>query len=1035
VFPHCSTATFFGQVSGLITGESEICGSDTQIGWVSPGLSSEGFLVFPPGLFKEPLYNLEAPGGDSHVVARFGFVAIFFPMVIDVRLDPKRGDGLTATIVSAPEIDLARVFATYTRFWGVPTDEVHDSERFSFREAVGCGGPCAGPVRSGLPPTPLMSNPTSCGPKSVGTSTVSYERWPEGVAFDSTPLGDITGCPAVPFEPSMSVAPTSGNAGVASGLDVELQIPQPGLSNPRGKASAHLRKSVVTLPEGVTLNASAADGLESCSEEQVGLDTDERQTVNYRNHGAPLSLSFGGQSTATLPEYATAAQVQAALESLPAIGPGNVAVRGREGGPWTVDFQGALAGKDVPTITGVNSDAQRLSISATEGTYRLKLEGEETDPIPYTAQAPDVQAQLEALSAIGPGQVSVTGGATSSFATGRREFRIIFGGGLTGADVPTITVDTSGLGLSDYAQVSILADGGSAISTEVVEEGGSLRFDDADPTCPQASKVASGEIVTPVLNEPLHASYYLAKQQDNPFDSLFAGYLVAKGGGATLKVASKIEIDPDTGQIVTTFEENPEQPFSELSLRFKSGNRGLITTPDACGDYVSTYELTPWTGQPPVVGTSKFTVDGNCQHQFDPDFSAGSESPLAGGFTNFFTRVVRQSGSPVLSRLSVALPPGLTAKLAGVPYCPDSSLAAISTALGGGGSEIAASMCPEASRVGTITAGTGSGAPFYVNGGRLYLAGPYEGAPLSLAAVVPTVAGPFDLGNVTVRVPVRLDPVTARVSAVTDPLPTMVHGLPIDLRDLRVNLDRAGFALNPTNCAPKQVEAKIDAVGGLSADRSERFQIGECAALGFRPKASLRLRGGTTRTKHPALTAIIRPRLGDANLAGVSVTLPSSELLDQSHIGTVCTKLQWAADQCPPASVYGTVTATTPLLDSPLTGNVYLRSSSHQLPDLVTDLRGPPSQPIRLEAAGSTDTVNDRLRNSFEFIPDAPISRVVLKLKGGKKGLLQNNTNICAKDYRASVRFTAHNGRSYGVNPKVVTSCSGNARRHRHNAR
>lgn len=1028
-FPTCSSATFINQAQ-LITGPPEFCSSDSQIGWVSPGLGGTNFITFPPGLFKEPLYNLEPPGGDSHIVARFGFIAILFPIFIDVHLDPKKGYSLTATVVNVPQLLIGRLVGSYTGFWGVPTDESHDNERLNPAEAIACGVPCQGPVPSGLPPTPLMSNPTSCGPKAVGTSTVSYERWTEGWIFDPAPLGEFTNCAAVPFEPSMTVAPTTRNAGVASGLEVDLQIPQPGWANPKGKASADLRKSVVTLPKEISLNASSADGLESCSEEQIGLDVNERQLIDWDDHGAPVVLSLDGQSTPELPQRATADEVRVALEGLPAVGAGNVAVSGRLGGPFTVDFRGALAGKNVPTIQGTDSELQRISVRAFEGTYKLRFEGQETEPLAFDTEAPAVQAALESLSTIGVGQVNVIGGKSTT-GNANHVFRVAFTGSLSQTNVPTIELDSGGLGFSETF-VEVLAGGGSSISTEVIEDGGDLRFDDADPTCPQGSKIATGEVVTPVLGQPLKASFYIAKQQDNPFDSLFAGYLVTKGAGATIKVAARIDIDPQTGQIVTTFEENPEQPLSELTLRFKSGNRGLISTPDQCGTYVSRYELTPWSGRPPTTGTSKFKIDQNCGREFAPTFSAGSERPLAGAYTTFFTRVTREASSPRLTGLSASLPTGLTAKLAGIPYCPDSALAGVSSDLGTAGPQVLSPACPAASQVGTVEAGTGSGTPFYINTGKVYLAGPYKGAPISLAVVVPVVAGPFDLGNQLVRVGVRLDPVTAQVQATTDPLPTLVHGLPVELRDLRVNLDRPGFTLNPTSCAEKEATAEIDGEGRLVSHRTQRFQIGECAALGFKPKISLRLKGGMKRTGHPALTTIIRPRLGDANMASIAVTLPPSELLDQANIDAVCTRVQWAAETCPAGSIYGTVSATTPLLDSPLSGNVYLRSSSHGLPDLVTDLRGPANQPIRLEAAGRTDTVGIQLRNTFDFIPDAPLSRVVLHLKGGKGGLIENNTNVCAQVDRATVLFGAHNGRRYGVNPKVVTGCGGKGRGNGH---
>ena len=322
-----------------------------------------------------------------------------------------------------------------------------------------------------------------------------------------------------------------------------------------------------------------------------------------------------------------------------------------------------------------------------------------------------------------------------------------------------------------------------------------------------------------------------------------------------------------------------------------------------------------------------------------------------------------------------------------------------------------------------------------MNAGKVYLAGPYKGAPLSIAVVVPAVAGPstsaawqsgYRCGSTRSRPRSVLSPIRSRRWSRACPSTSAIcASISIATRSPSTRL--------AARQSPSRRRSKERADSSrISADR---FQIGECAGLGFKPKISLRLKGGTTRTKHPALTVILRPRGGDANLSGISVTFPDSEILDQGHIGTVCTRVQWAADQCPPASVYGTVSATTPLLDNPLTGNVYLRSSSHELPDLVTDLRGPASQPIRLEASGRTDSVKGRLRNTFDFIPDAPLSKVVLRLQGGNKGLLQNNTNICAHPFRASVTFTAHNGRSYGSDPKTIANCNGtggHARGHRH---
>lgn len=1023
-FPTCDAATFAPNFS-----EPQFCPLDTQVGMIEPGAT--GF--FPPGTYKTPLINLEPPVGDPRVVARLGFVAVFFPMYIDVRLDPKRDNALTATVVNAPST--AAVTGSYNKFWAAPTDDSHNTERFHWFEALVCGGQCEGPVESGLEPTAFMTNPTSCGPTEVGTGVNGYEI-PEGYDWDFTPLANIEGCEAVPFDPTMSLAPTTRNASASGGLDVTLEIPQEGMLNPEALASAHLKKAVVKLPEGVTLNASSVDGLGTCMEQEIGVDRNERQIVGLAARASGVALGFEGQTTAYLPQIATPGQVQAALEALPNVAPGDVAVSGRRGGPWVVDFTGSLAGRDVPAIGGVHSELQQLAVAARSGTYKLAYEGEETAPLALNAEAADIEAALEALAAVAPGELEVTGGPTLGQANGNppwqhRSFHIAFTGPLAGTDAPLVgTVDSltgnSPTGHPKQLGVLVLREGGTAVATHTVKQGGTLGFDDEAPKCADASKVATGQIVTPVLKNPLNASLFMAKQSENPFGTIFAGYLLARGQGVTLKVPARFDVDGATGQVTATFDNAPQQPISTLELHFKGGNRGLITTPRQCGTYQTSYQLTPWSGTAPVEGTSSFTIDQNCAAKpFAPGFRAGSSSPLAGSFTEFVTQVTREAGAPDLTGIGVDLPPGVTAKLAGIPYCPESALASVPVAAGTGAGQIAAPSCPAASQIGRVVAGTGSGAPFYVDTGKVYLAGPYKGAPLSLAVVVPAVAGPFDLGNVAVRVAVRLDGPTAQVHAVSDPLPTILQGVPLELRDVRVLLDRQGFMLNPTSCEPMAATGTIHGIGGVSAPVSSRFQVGECAALGFKPKLTLRLKGGTKRSDNPALSVVLRPRAGDANIRSLAVAFPPSEFLDQSHIRTVCTRVQFAADNCPKGSVYGKVTAWTPLLDKPLKGNVILRSSDNKLPDLVTDLRGPAEQPIKLEAAGRIDSVNGGMRSTFELMPDAPITRVVLKMQGGRKGLLENSRDICAKAYRVNVRFTAHNGRTKILQPKLQVRCKG----------
>jgi len=277
---------------------------------------------------------------------------------------------------------------------------------------------------------------------------------------------------------------------------------------------------------------------------------------------------------------------------------------------------------------------------------------------------------------------------------------------------------------------------------------------------------------------------------------------------------------------------------------------------------------------------------------------------------------------------------------------------------------------------------------------------------------------------VVTRIAAHVDPVTARITAVSDPLPAILQGIPLDVKTVDVSLDKPEFVLTGTSCDASAVNGLLTSTLNQVAALQARFQLGECGALGFKPKMALRLKGGTARGKHPQLTAIVLPRPGDANIASVSVAFPRSEFLENAHIRTVCTRPDFAADNCPQGAIYGRSTVYTPLLDYPLTGNVYLRSTDNLLPDVVPDLRGPAYQPIKVEAAGRTDSIRGGIRNTFDFFPDAPFTRAILRMQGGNKGLLVNSRNICAKTYRATVRFTAHNGLRHTIRPKLVaTAC------------
>jgi hypothetical protein len=307
------------------------------------------------------------------------------------------------------------------------------------------------------------------------------------------------------------------------------------------------------------------------------------------------------------------------------------------------------------------------------------------------------------------------------------------------------------------------------------------------------------------------------------------------------------------------------------------------------------------------------------------------------------------------------------------------------------------------------------------------------GAPLSLAIVTPAVAGPFDLGTVVVRTALYVNETTAQIHAVSDPIPTILQGIPLDVRSIALNMNRPSFTLNPTSCDAMAVLGTATSTLGGVANLSDRFQVGGCGGLGFRPNLSLQLQGGTKRSGHPALKAVLTAKPGEANIAKAVVALPHSEFLAQEHIKTICTRVQFAAKECPAGSVYGRAKAWSPLLDYALEGPVYLRSSSHNLPDLVVALRGPASQPLEIDLDGRIDSIHGGIRNSFEMVPDAPVSKFILEMQGAKKGLLVNSENLCSPKAKtkATVDLTGQNGKVHDFNPTISNSCKSAKKHHK----
>jgi hypothetical protein len=576
--------------------------------------------------------------------------------------------------------------------------------------------------------------------------------------------------------------------------------------------------------------------------------------------------------------------------------------------------------------------------------------------------------------------------------------------------------------------------------------------------CPNASKLGSLETVVPLVDEPVKGSIFLAQQDDaatttpgaeNPFDSLIALYLVLRNTdlGALVKLPVKVEPDPNTGQLLATLEDAPQIPFSHANFHFREGARAPLITPSACGTYTTTAQITPWANPAePLTSTSSFQITrgvhgGACPPAalppFHPQFQAGSINNNAGSFSPFDMRLIRSDGEQDMTKFSSVLPPGEVGSLVGVSKCADSAIALARSKTGR--QEIASPSCPQSSLIGHTLAGAGVGEALTYVGGQIYLGGPYHGDPLSVISVTPAVAGPFDAGTVVVRLALTLNPKTAEVEvdgAASDPIPHILKGIVLKVRDLRVHVDRPNFLLNPTSCDESSARATLfgsylnvlDPNDDKPVDLSTRYQAANCLNLGFKPKLELKLKGGTKRGGHPGLIATYKPKKGDANVKGLITRLPRSAFLDQAHIRTICTRVQFAAKACPPGAQYGFIKAWTPLLEEPLEGPVYLRSSNHKLPDLVFDLHGL----VDVEVSVRIDSARGGIRATLEDSPDAPLSKVVLKMQGQKKGLIINSRNLCGGINKANVSFEGHNGKRSASNPVMGADCGGGRGHKRH---
>jgi hypothetical protein len=560
---------------------------------------------------------------------------------------------------------------------------------------------------------------------------------------------------------------------------------------------------------------------------------------------------------------------------------------------------------------------------------------------------------------------------------------------------------------------------------------------ETEVTCPDASKIGAVEIKTPLLANPLKGSVFLAQQGNlpgngsNPFGSLLAIYLVVRDpqSGVVVKLAGEVKPDPATGQLVTTFLNNPQVPFDSLRLSFFGGPRGALLNPPACGTYTTDTEMTPWSGGASASPSWSFQITSGPQGSscgalggFHPQIVSGTESNQAGGYSPFSLTFYRTDGEQDISRIQVTTPAGLLGALTNVTLC--------------GEPQASRGQCGPESLIGHVTVGVGAGSnPYYV-AGDVYLTGSYAGAPYGLALVVPAVAGPLNLGTVVVRAAVNVDPHTAALTVTSEPLPQILQGVPLHVRAVNVTLDRERFIFNPTNCGAMSIGATMTSNLGAVSPVATHFQATNCAALSFHPKFAVTTSGRTSRADGASLDAkllepnaggepILATNGGQANIAKVKVELPKALPSRLTTLQKACTARVFDENpaDCPSASLVGYARATTPILPVQLSGPAYFVSHGGEaFPSLVVVLQG---YGVRVDLVGATFISKKGITSStFGAVPDVPVTSFELALPEGPYSALAANGDLCSKKLVMPTEMVGQDGAVIKQSTPVgVTGC------------
>ena len=569
-----------------------------------------------------------------------------------------------------------------------------------------------------------------------------------------------------------------------------------------------------------------------------------------------------------------------------------------------------------------------------------------------------------------------------------------------------------------------------------------------NPFCPNGSKIGTVEVETPLLPHALKGAVYLAEQNANPFGALLAMYLVAEDpvSGTLLKLPGSVTLNQETGQLVSTFNNTPPLPFENLRLHFFGESRAPLGTPALCGSYMTHATFAPWSGDDPSHVSSTFDITSGpngapCPNPpgdeslsslpFAPSLAAGSVNNQAGAFSTFTTTMSRDDGNQNLKSIDLHMPPGLSGSLTGIPLC--------------GEPQADEGLCPASSQIGETTVSVGLGGnPFTVTGGRVYLTGPYEGAPFGLSIVNPAKAGPFDVEDtpshhpvcdcLVVRAKLEIDPHTAQVTVSSDEsgpyaIPAMIEGIPLHIQHVNVTINRPGFTFNPTNCSPLQITGTLSSVEGASSSLSVPFQATNCATLQFAPKFSVTTSGKTSKANGASLVGKLAypnaPQGSQANIAMVKVELPKQLPSRLTTLQKACTAAQFETNPagCPPASIIGRARAVTPILPVALEGPAYFVSHGGEaFPSLIVVLQG---YGVSVDLVGTTFISKAGITSStFKTVPDVPVGSFELTLPQGPYSALAANGNLCTSKLAMPTEFVAQNGAVTHETTKIgVTDC------------